>query len=490
MRTSAAGALLVLTVLCSWTVQAAEFSLLDGDDLALGVEVGAEARTLTRWATDIPVDARRTELRTPLAVELRVRLNASADGRYTLGDLPITVLAEVEGDVYSGWVRRSVSPEGQALPAAAGPRDTLRTGNLRVSLAPWFHVSYGRTVSHWGLGLLANDGRDPEAPGVPGVGKRGDRVLRGSVATGPYGPMGLRGAVFLDSDVHDDTTVAGDVTEQFGAAVLLGREGETWGGLYTARRRQEGAGGGELFVTVYDATGGATLELDTGRLAIGGELAIASGTTTLGATTDRPELDVLQLGGVVRASYDAGVAGVGFDGLYASGDPNPDDGSQNALRADSNLHMGLVLYPLVIAGMSGRAVATAGDPDLVGVPARDLSRVPTRGGVTNSRVLSPRVFTRPAEGLELYAAALFAWTDAAVFDPRNARLAGGLPRNALDRTPGSYWGTELDVGAVGTLIAGGLELGLRVEAGVLLPGSALRGLGTQSVVQTSLTGEF
>ena len=62
----------------------------------------------------------------------------------------------------------------------------------------------------------------------------------------------------------------------------------------------------------------------------------------------------------------------------------------------------------------------------------------------------------------------------------NTRLAGGAPRNARDASPGTFYGTELDLGVRYSLLAWGSALTAGLELGLLLPGSALDAPGLAS----------
>ena len=203
------------------------------------------------------------------------------------------------------------------------------------------------------------------------------------------------------------------------------------------------------------------------------ESALIIGETDLGSSPEFPQKDVLQLGVALRAGLSAGSLGGVLDVLFASGDSNYDDGDQNNFKPDPNFEMGLLLYRQVLAGQTGRAPFTASDPELVGRPNEDLERFPTRGSATNTVALFPRAWWRPLAGLEVHGGPLVAFTPVSNADPLNSRVAGGVPRTALDGDPGGYLGTELDVGVRYQALLGGTLLMAGLEGGVLFPGSAL-----------------
>jgi hypothetical protein len=207
---------------------------------------------------------------------------------------------------------------------------------------------------------------------------------------------------------------------------------------------------------------------------VGVEAAYLRGDTTLAPTVAHVQETVGQLGLALRSSLDLGRWGVALDALIASGDDNLDDGEQHGFRTNHNFDLGLVLFEQVEAAQTARGAVTASDPQLVAQPVSGTERIATRGAATNTIAVFPRAFVRPARGIELYGGPLLAWAAKPMTDPFGTTIAGGQPTNALGGTTGSYLGTELDVGARARLVLWGTELALGVEAGVLLPGRALR----------------
>jgi hypothetical protein len=227
-------------------------------------------------------------------------------------------------------------------------------------------------------------------------------------------------------------------------------------------------------VGAFDLAGQVTVDAAPAVIAtFEAESALIVGETELGPTADFPVHDVLQFGAALRANLDAGIVGSVVDFVYASGDQNLDDDAQNGFKADPNFEVGMMLFRQVLADQSARSASTAGDPTLVGLPSEDLDRLPTRGSVTNTAALFPRVRVRPIAGLELYTGPLVAWTVVPIADPLNTRVAGGQPRNHLGGEGGLHLGTEWDLGVRYRALFWGAELTGGAEAGILKPGSAL-----------------
>ena len=432
-----------------------------------------------------PIDRNGTAQAAGVVVNPRLRLGLRFTGAKAWA--PWGVQAEYEHDLPTGALG-SRGADGVGMPGTEPVTTQLRKLNVKVNYGSTLLVGAGVMTSHWGLGLVANDGAHDWEPGSARFvdPRGGDRVLRGFVATGPHTSLGLVAMVGVDRVLDDDSLLVqeeiaagkggpGDTANQLVGAVSIGQPGTTWAGLYVAYRGQTTADGRGLKVTVIDASVMAHREVFTrAKLSLGAEAAFIAGESSLAPTPDYPSQRVSQLGVAARAGLDLGGYGAALDGLFASGDRNLDDGSQNAFRADPNYELGLLLFRQVLAAQTGRAPVVAGDPLLVGAPAPGLDRFPTRGAATNTFAVFPRAFVRPVDGVEVYGGVLVAWAQVPPVDPFNTRVAGGTLRDALDGAPGNFLGTELDLGARGRFLVFGTELTLGLEAGYFLPGDAFR----------------
>lgn len=420
------------------------------------------------------VDARGTQIGdTAIANELRI--GARFDSKLAL--VPFLAFAEYEHDLLTGIARGRPEIEGTGLPFSQPVTQQLRKLWARGSLGPYLHVGGGAMTSHFGLGLLANDGAHGWMPGSAQFTdpRGGDRVMRGFVASGPITDYKIFGSLAYDSVVDDDAKLEGDTARQFVAAFLIGRNQPNWAGIYAVRRLQDSIDGERTAVWVFDVAASTRPELAGLHLLFEGELAVIRGTTELAGSVDFPKHDVKQAGLALRAGIDFEQFGGVLDFLFATGDHNLDDNTQEAFKADPNYSMGLLLFRHVLAAQTGRAVFVASDPQLLGIPPDDIDRYPTRGSVSNTIAVFPRLFFRPGEGFEVYSGVLFAFADALLTDPYHTRLAGGSVRNMLDAKPGRYLGTELDFGLRYRTLIHGTELTAGFEGGWFEPGSAFRG---------------
>lgn len=431
---------------------------------------------------DAPVDGDGGRYQGGTVLAPRARVGFQLDTGLELE--PFNLEAVYEHDLVTGFIADDAEIAGEGYPYDRDTHDELRKAQLRVSLGTALHLMGGFMVSDWGLGLLANGGERYWQPGRARFvdPRSGDRVLRGALATGPHTDARIFAVAAVDKVIDDDimltdeeSDAADDEANQFVGGFTVGYGGPHQAGAYVARRLQDSQEGAETQVWAIDVTGKTELAWEGGLLTLATEAVYITGTTELTPTSDFVEHDVEQFGAAFQSVLDLGMFGAAFDFLYASGDQNLDDGAQNAFRADPNYELGLLLYRHVMTAQTARGLATASDLTLVGVPADDLERLPTRSSPTNTIAVFPRLRFRPVDGLEAYGGPLFAWSATKLVDPFRTRTNGGEPHTALNGKSGRYLGTELDVGVRYRALLWGSELTIGVEGGVLKPGSALRG---------------
>ena len=432
----------------------------------------------------IPVDADRTEFGVAGAIVPQVRVGVKLNTGRTLKI--VNLVGEYQHDILAGTVYGAPVLGGTGMPHSTSMHTALRKAFLRASFGRYLHLQGGLTTSHWGLGLVANDGTKNWQPGSAQFTdpRGGDRVLRAQLATGPHsanGWMAFIGAdqvwdddiLFLEDELKDVATSLGDdKANQIMGAVIYGYKRPNHVGAYVAHRNQMNSAGRRIVATVVDVTGAYETATSAGKLKLAAEAVLVSGKTTMASSPTFPKSDILQLGGVVRASLSGATVGGVLDIVYASGDHNYDDGRQTAFKADPNFDVGMLLFEHVLAAQTGRGVHTASDPDLVGKPSSEIERFPTRGSLSNSIAAFPRLWWSPIKSVELYGGPLIAFSAARTNDPLNSRLAGGAFRNALNGEPGSYLGTELDFGLRYRTYFGGSELTTGAEVAVFAPGTA------------------
>ena len=403
--------------------------------------------------------------------------------------------ASYETDLIGGWFKAALEYEqdfmdgivhggsdnatdGLFLPGTEGhAKSHLRRAFAKAHLAYVATLAGGVSMSHWGLGLLANDGDHGWTPGSAQVGAptRGDNVLRALFATGPW-PQAANLLLFgaYDKILEDDVQLDGDETEQIVGGLMVGGRELPWvAGLYGVYRMTEAEDGDTSTAIVVDGYGKYQMAVGDGMaFTVAAEVAGIFGETDLLATPSHETHQLTQVGAIVRAELAAGNYGGVLDLLYASGDQNFDDDTVHAFRVDRNFEMGMLLFRQVIAAQSARTPIRASDPDLVGEPADDLDRIPTRGNITNTIAFFPRLWYRPTAGIELYGGGLVAMAAVPYADPYQTRLNGGELRNSFNAPADIYYGTEFDLGARMTGLLWGMEVGLGIEGAVFVPGNA------------------
>jgi hypothetical protein len=437
------------------------------------VEPEASVAGRVESASAVPVDKDGGELDGGPSLAPELRIGARLVSGDALGDF--VVGAEYEHDLTTGYVRKDSTLDGEGLPEAESLGTELRKANARVSFRRFLNLGGGFMTSHWGLGLVANDGANGWTPGSARFAdpRSGDRDLRGWLAVGLSEKLGLVTMFAVSRVVGDDVLLPGDEATQLIGAVQVGRGKDHAGGLYLVRRSQDAESGRGFDATVVDATAASNLYLDWGRLGFGVEAALVLGETTLAATREHMTSDLRQLGLAARAILDARRFGGALDLLYASGDQDLYDGEQTTFKPDPNYDLGLLLFRRVLAAQTGRSVATAGDPEIVGMPPDDLERFPTRGSAAGTFAVFPRALVRPIKELEIYGGPMIAWSTGGPIDPLGTTAAGGAPTNALGGEAGGFLGAEVDLGVRWQYRFRWVELGAGLEAGVLFPGAAL-----------------
>ncbi len=440
----------------------------------------------------------RAGVRSPDAVEgaSRVSLRMDLETHDRPGGLKLS--ARLAGEALHGTLFGGPKLAGDRLPGSGFDEVVPVEAWLAAAWDKSFGLRGGMMTSHWGLGLVANDGmamfneRQYEWFQQPTV---GDRVMRTVAWAMPWrnSTSALRGLWFaaaFDRVMRDDVANP-DLGEEAQQGVLTTRmylAEDRWLGLYYVYRSQDHDDGKFLRVHVVDVAADLHFGAPGRGLRIQAEGVAIMGTTSLSPSPEYSEHDVSQMGGAARVSYDTGSPGIrlALDLGWFSGDASFDDGSVNGFKADPNFQQGLVLFRRVLGWQTGRARLTASDPDVVGIPSEDLERLASGGSVTAAATIFPKLGIRFNDHLEVYGGLLFAIATAAPTDPFHTRtLGGGEARNFLGEVPdGRLLGTEVALGMRGRIPFESIHssLAVGVEYGRLIVGDALFGLGADAPI--------
>ncbi|PJB49208.1 MAG: hypothetical protein CO108_00545 [Deltaproteobacteria bacterium CG_4_9_14_3_um_filter_63_12] len=364
----------------------------------------------------------------------------------------------------------------------------------------------GHQTSSWGLGIMANDGReDPNNP-LQAFNDRvnGDLVERVMFITRPGRALDAKphtvadafvlglGAdlVFLDENA---SLVDGDVAfqgilvaamrpERAKDAKRGDREWEL--GTYSVFRRQDDADGAYLTVGAFDLYGrlAGTIPKLKGQVlgSIAGEAAWTVGWTDRTVSEGGPtELFVNGFGYAVEGllEFPKPEVKLGIRLGMATGDANSDDDTLYRFTFDRDFKAGLVLFDTVLAETSAISVDRASDPERSAYPPKGIDHLPTNGAITGAFFVNPVLTYEPLEGMMLALGGLWARASAPLMDPVETFANGGVPANV--------YGVETDERALGmeldTMLRyrfplfDGLELEARAEYGIFMFGGAFQG---------------
>ena len=383
------------------------------------------------------------------------------------------------------------------------------------AMTPIGLLRVGQQGSHWGTGILANDGDHPRLFGDYADGSIAERIL---FATRPFGKESPFAVILAGDLVFRDEQAdlrEGDRALQALLAGILGDETNELG-VYGAIRRQQRSEESideytpyteRLDVMVFDAFGKFAAEAPGGGAYVfgEGEAAVITGATDyvrtpeLGARSEDEK--ILTWGGmaklgVVRVARDGekrwGDIAFAVEWGYATGDADPNDGNQRRFNFDPNHKVGLVLFDHVMAWTTARSANNAGDETLVQRANPGLQFYPSNGGVFGATYVYPTLVVRPKHWLDLKAAMLVAQTTADVVDPYQFGVHGSVT-NARGGDPKRHdLGLELDGGFEARVaLAHEMTFQLGAQAGILMPGHAFddasgNALPTQGVVMGRL----
>lgn len=468
------------------------------------VALTGEYRLQGTFLSDFPVDAGGTSFGQSAVLDQRLR----AGGEFRAGPMRLGaefdfLSGQLAGDTWDVPVTLD-ERRRDTLGATSAQAFTPRRAALTLSW-PGIALEAGLVTSHWGLGMVANDGaRDPWF----GRNDFGDRVVRLRVTgrplrarAGSSNPDALSVTLAGDWVVGDDLARAdrGQVAFQAVASVAWTRPGLDAVGVYGVLRRQEEPDGGATRLAVVDLYLDRTFAIGE-RLSLRGavEGAFASGTTTRVHTYNAPDsLDVRSGGfaGLLHGRAEGLPVSLVVHGGWASGDTDPDDGVSADFTFDRDFDAGAALYDTVLAGIEAGTYALLTDPQYSGQPPAGVDGILTEGAFRRAAFLQPIVEVEPFPWLTARIGVMAVQATADVVQPFYTTRAGGDPRNHLDQAPGGrYLGTEIGWsvrvgGALPKARPGAPRIELLAQGAHVALGGALRGPDAPGWVhQASVTG--
>jgi hypothetical protein len=403
------------------------------------------------------------------------------------------------------------------------PRDTLGGySNLqpRWLYADWLSpvglLRVGQQPSHWGMGLVANDGDHPSLFGDYRYGNIVEQVLFATKPLGPKRPFFV--AVAGNLVFRDNVAILanGDRAWQ-GILAAFYEQGADMLGVYGVYRHQSTDRSSASYFPYADTIDVGIVDVAARfarPLPVPNETAFVFGSveaaTELGSTNAErtpAQAAVAQrttirtyggaaAAGVVLAYRQSGAIGdtaasppgagdrpelygrfvAQVEVGYASGDADPYDETEKRFVFDPNHKVGLLLFDEVMRWQTARASAAAQDPNLTNGqrPPAGVGLLPSNGGVFGAEYVYPTAVFRPRPWLDLKAGAVIAQTTADYVDPYRVAVQGAYVNYASGDPKRHDLGIELDGGVEARFpLRFGLRLALGAQAGVLFPGGAL-----------------
>ncbi len=455
------------------------------------VELSGEYRLQGSLLSELAVDAEGTFLGQRAYLDQRLRFGIGLVGdNYRFG---------VEWDLFSGQIAGDL----WQIPGSIDDRNRQKYGALsadgfvpRLAAArfqgPWVTVEAGLITSHWGLGMLSNDGaHDPWF----GRSDFGDRVLRVRGTFKPlYGrkqphPQRDRLLLTVGADWVVDDEMASFSRQQLAfqalASLLYADPDGRRLGIYSVYRNQrELLEDRQTHAVVLDVYGDLPFPIWdsgwSGRVAL--EAATILGSTNRSLSYNEREALVVAQGGITAQ---VSVRGPGdklqfhLRGGWASGDQSPDDEVVQGFLFDRDFDVGMVLFDQLTGGVAAASHVLLSDPDNGGAPPDGVDALVTEGAFGSGLFLQPIVQLRPLSWLEARIGLAVAVSSAPLRHPFYSFRAGGTVRNHHNEEPaGALLGSELNWALQfgGALPFGG-DMAPRLEAllqgGHLFVGDAL-----------------
>lgn len=483
---------LAATLLTTPALAVQRIELKKDEPGAYGVETSGEYRLEPWFRSDFPVDAEGHTLGQPILIDQRLRVRL---------DLQLRALrVSTEWDLFSGptdgdpWDVPGTQDERGRWGYRAGSSGGTVPRRLALTFEqPGIVIEAGLVTSHWGLGMVANDGNHDVFFGHT---EFGDRVVRMRVTARPAlegsGAEAKRPLFFtaaFDWVLADDIALWEERQLAFqgvaSAAYVVPEQGRA--GLYFVYRHQKELDHDRTTdVLVLDLYAERTRRLGRGfTMTSAFEGALVAGSTDRSLTYNARDRLKVTSGGLAAIVTLAGPEKKGQVHLragFASGDSNPDDDTSSDFTFDRDHDVGMVLFDEVYGASEAATHALLSDPDRAGRPPDGVDALVTEGAFRRAAYLQPVLQVTPLPWLDLRGGVLLATATAPMTQPYYSYRAGGSPRNHLDQKPlGRGLGVEFDWavklgGALPTKTGMGPEIVFLVQGGHLIPGAALAGM--------------
>ncbi len=292
---------------------------------------------------------------------------------------------------------------------------------------PYVDIKVGRMGSHWGMGLLANDGNCESCDW-------GDTVDRIQIGTSYLDPVRIN--VAFDTRAEGFINRNDDTSSLLASGGYLGEVHQL--AAYLRWTRQPSNRFNVIHADLYGATQLGPLSMELEALLLWGRAA----TTDIGID----DLRVLAGGGVFRAGLEINPIAAGLEIGLATGDKDPTDNEWHTLSFDRDHNVGIVMFEESIPTFAVGEFADEENGNL------DLSRAVSHEGVSNAFYLKPELHVDIRDDLRAGLGATFAFP---------------VVPAAFGEDEPNFYGVEIDLGATYTLFE---AFEVTANAGLFFPG--------------------
>jgi hypothetical protein len=451
-------------------------------------DMSGELRLIGSTLSPITVDAEGTQLGQENWLDARIRLGATLP--FFIGELETEweiSAPQLLGDLWD--IPGLVDERGRdARMLLTLPRKLNLSGRVAN-----FHLQAGLNTSHWGLGLLANDGAHPDWWGRSDF---GDRVIRLRATRLPFsdGPPKAVEMFFttaLDLVVADEMARLEDdqLTGQAIASLLWRHRNENQWGVYSVVRHQvERDRTRSTTALVVDGFADVTTSLGDWTLRTAAEAAVILGVTNRATTYNaRQRQNIAQLGatGLLALQNPSDSMTVRLRAGYASGDGDPDDAVAHDFGFDRDFSAGVVMFDQLSGGIEAATYSLLTDPDLAGKPPDAVDALVTEGTFRRAVFVQPAIEFKPISWVAARVGATLSWSTGPIRQPYYSHRAGGTARNHLNtEISGRGLGTEVNWSVSFEELGEGSDNATQfeVQAGHLFVGEAYSAGGGQEVI--------
>ena len=359
----------------------------------------------------------------------------------------------------------------------------LRNAYLHTQIGK-IGILTGVMTSHWGLGIVSNDGAHEQEFGRADY---GDRMLRTALYTKVANAIiTVAGDVVLEDDIGGDS----DGFRSYQALTSLRlpfSQTDQIGFLGLYRDQTEISSKHTLKGFFLDAYGMFSKSMGDITVSAQAEAAYLHGTTNRLSNRNHPEgLDVRSFGSAFRLGAEhAKIGKLGINGGFASGDSDPSDGTYSTFTFDRDHNAGSLLFDVHQAAREIAEYNLLTDPQHAGQPPDGVEALVTEGAIRQSMYIQPYLQYNVIPSFNLRLGSVLAWSTTPIQSPFVSYRNGGVALNHLgESTDGYLLGTELNWRATFLQpFSDKQSVSLYVEGAHLLPSANLGMESTLSMVR-------